>query len=89
MLSETVRTSVNSDPAPAGSFFGKRNMNWKTWDAIADRHAVYRDVLIQRIGDLPDRRPPFGTLIARQRRHAVRIKRHLEKALTLSDGLPT
>jgi len=63
-------------------------MNWKTWDAIADRHAVYRDVLIKLIGDLPDRRPPFEMLIGRQRRHAVRIKRHLQNALTLSDGVP-
>ena len=61
-------------------------MNWRTWDAVADRHAVYRDVLIKRIGDRPD---DFDTLSVRQRRHDARMRRHLDKTLTLSDGLPT
>ena len=76
------------DPAPAGSFFGKRNMNWRTWEALACRHAAYRDVLSKRIGDLPDHRR-FDALAGRQRNHDARMRRHLDKALTLSDRFPT
>ena len=64
-------------------------MNWQTWEAVASRHAAYRDVLSRRIGDLPDHRPSFDALAVRQRRHDARMRRHLDKALTLSDRSPT
>ena len=64
-------------------------MNWETWEALACRHAAYRDVLSKRIGDLPDHRRYFDALADRQRRHNARMRRHLDKALALSDRFPT
>ena len=89
MLSEVGRTSVNLRPRSGEVFFWGTRMNWQTWDALADRHAAYRDVLSKRIGDLPDHRGYFDALAGRQRRHNARMRRHLDKALILSDHFPT
>ena len=61
-------------------------MNRQTWKAVACRHTAYRDVLAKRVGDRLD---DFDTLSVRQRRHDARMRRHLDKALTLSDRFPT